>query len=54
MSNTKTETGYMGVPVDGTVTGSLAIHTRVSFWRRLWFVLSAVPRYLISGSIEVP
>ncbi len=53
MSNTKTGTGYISVPVDGTVTGSLAI-TRVSFWRRLWFVLSAVPRYLISGSVEVP
>ena len=27
---------------------------RVPFWRRLWVVVSAVPRYLISGSVEVP
>jgi hypothetical protein len=26
----------------------------VSFWRRLWFVASCIPRYLISGSVEVP
>ena len=25
-----------------------------TFWRRLWFLVSAIPRYLISGSIEVP
>ena len=24
------------------------------FWRRLWFVVSCIPRYLISGSVEVP
>ena len=26
---------------------------RVPFWRRLWFVVSCVPRYLITGSVEV-
>ena len=54
MSDIKVETGYMSEPVDGTVTGSLAIQSHVSFWRRLWFLISAVPRYLISGSVEVP
>ena len=33
---------------------AFAIPTSVSFWRRLWVVVSAVPRYLISGSVEVP
>lgn len=27
---------------------------RRPFWRRLWFVVSCIPRYLISGSVEVP
>ncbi len=27
---------------------------RTSFWRRLWFVVSCIPRYLITGSVEVP
>lgn len=28
--------------------------TSAPLWRRLWFVVSCVPRYLISGSVEVP
>ena len=37
------------------VTGHIRIDsTHVSIWRRLWFLLSAIPRYLISGSVEVP
>ena len=27
---------------------------RPSIWRRLWFVVSCIPRYLISGSVKVP
>lgn len=27
---------------------------RVSAWRRLWFVVSCVPRYLATGKIDVP
>lgn len=27
---------------------------RPSIWRRLWFLVSYVPRYLITGSVEVP
>ena len=27
---------------------------RVSIWRRLWFLVSCIPRYLITGSVEVP
>ena len=38
-----------------TITGSLAISgDRAPFFRRLWFLVSAIPRYLISGSVEVP
>ena len=25
-----------------------------SFWRRLWFLVSCIPRYLVTGSVEVP
>lgn len=27
---------------------------RASFWRRLWFLVSAVPRYLLNGSVRLP
>ncbi len=30
------------------------LRTHSPIWRRLWFLISVVPRYLISGSIEVP
>lgn len=33
---------------------SITITTRGSLWRRLWFVVSCLPRYLISGSVELP
>lgn len=39
-------------PVPGAP--SIAIQTTGSLWRRLWFVVSCVPRYLISGSVKVP
>lgn len=32
----------------------LALQSRVPFFRRLWFLASAIPRYLIFGSVEVP
>ncbi|KKK88192.1 hypothetical protein LCGC14_2745640 [marine sediment metagenome] len=32
----------------------LTLPRRALFFRRLWFVVSAIPRYLISGSVEVP
>ncbi len=38
----------------GETATTFAIHSRVSVWRRLWFVVSCIPRYLISGSVEVP
>ncbi len=25
-----------------------------SLWRRLWFLVSCIPRYLITGSVEAP
>ncbi len=36
------------------IVSAFAIRSHVSIWRRLWFLASAVPHYLISGSIEVP
>lgn len=36
------------------VEGSVRFQSRVSFWRRLWVVASAVPRYLITGTVEIP
>ena len=39
-------------PVPGAP--ALALQGRAPIWRRLWFLISVVPRYLISGSIEVP
>ena len=41
----------------GGSTPRFAMHvnqSRPAFWRRVWFLISAVPRYLISGSVEVP
>lgn len=39
-------------PVPGAP--SVAIQATGSLWRRLWFVVRCLPRYLISGSVEVP
>ena len=30
------------------------LRSRAPFLRRLWFVVSCIPRYLISGSVKVP
>ncbi len=50
-------TGAMIEFADESGTPRFAMHvnqSRPAFWRRLWFLISAVPRYLISGSVEVP
>ena len=39
-------------PVPGAP--SVTFQTTGPFWRRLWFVVSCIPRYLITGSVEVP
>ncbi len=40
---------------DLDVPGAFVIsNSGASIWRRLWFAVSCVPRYLISGSVEVP
>ena len=37
------------------IPGQISIQqSPASFWRRLWFVVNCIPRYLISGSVEVP
>lgn len=52
----------MTLPTDYiTVTGSVDLGgpswgqaRRAPFWRRLWFLVSAVPRYLKDGSVRFP
>ena len=41
-------------PNDTAYRFQMHIRPRASFWRRLWFLVSVIPRYLISGSVEVP
>lgn len=59
-STTKLDTSSTGgssVELDwsgATFTHSFRISSNVSFWRRLWVVVSCIPRYLITGSVEVP
>ena len=33
---------------------AFAIQSPAPLWRRLWFLVSCIPRYLITGSVEVP
>ena len=55
MNDITVETGDMSETVvpDGFFLQYEPIQ-RPSIWRRLWFVVSCIPRYLISGSVEVP
>jgi hypothetical protein len=44
-----------GVHVENVeITSSFATKSHVPFWRRVWFLVSVVPRYLISGSVKLP
>ena len=32
----------------------IRIESKNSFWRRAWFLISAVPRYLVTGNVRLP
>ena len=44
-------TNVIGLNLPGKISVK---QSHASFRRRLWFVVSCIPRYLISGSVEVP